>query len=354
MDRQADTVLIDGAQGEGGGQVLRSSLTLSLLTGRPLRIDRIRAGRRKPGLQRQHLTAVRAATEVGNARVTGAELGSQSLGFRPQRLGSGRFRFAIGTAGSCTLVLQTILPALLLAPGPSLVLLSGGTHNPQAPPADYLERVFLPLLNRIGGKSCLRLLRHGFYPTGGGEMEVTVEPAAQLQPLELRARGALLDQYAEALIAALPSHIAERELATVGRTLNWREDQLHLVKLPNDRGPGNALMLTLVHETITEVFTGFGERGVRAETVAANACRPASEYLASGAAVGPFLADQLLLPLALAGGAFTTVRPTEHTLTNLRVIEQFLPGRFEVREEAANRYRISVATNIDTVWTASI
>lgn len=343
MDRQTETVLIDGAQGEGGGQVLRSSLTLSLLTGRPLRIEKIRAGRRKPGLQRQHLTAVRAAAEVGNARVTGADLGSQSLAFQPEGLQAGQFRFSIGTAGSCTLVLQTILPALLLAPGPSWVLLSGGTHNPQAPPADFLARVFLPLLNRIGGRSTLRLVRHGFYPAGGGEIEVTVEPATQLNPLELSERGALTDHQAEALIAALPRHIAERELATVGRALSWSQDKLHLVSLPNDRGPGNALMLTLVHERITEMFTSFGQFGVRAETVATNACRPARRYLASVAAVGPFLADQLLLPLAIAGGTFTTVKPTQHTLTNLQVIEQFLPNHFEVREEAADRYRVSVS-----------
>ena len=129
---------IDGTQGEGGGQVLRSSLTLSLLTGKAVRIEGIRARRRKPGLQRQHLTAVRAAAEVGNARVEGAELGSQRLSFQPRGLRGGEFRLAIGTAGSCTLVLQTILPALLLAPGPSRVLLSGGTHNPHAPPADFL------------------------------------------------------------------------------------------------------------------------------------------------------------------------------------------------------------------------
>jgi len=343
MNRPTDAVHIDGAQGEGGGQVLRSSLTLSLLTGRPLRIERIRAGRRKPGLQRQHLTAVRAAAAVGNARVTGADHGSQSLSFEPEAPRAGEFRFAIGTAGSCTLVLQTILPALLLAPAPSRVLLSGGTHNPHAPPADFLQRVFLPLLNRIGGQSTLRLLRHGFYPAGGGEVEVTVEPAAQLNPLELTERGALLQQHAEAVIAALPMHIAERELATVGRTLSWSQAQLHLVNLPHNQGPGNALMLTLVHERITEMFTSFGQLGVRAEKVAAQACRPVSQYLASGAAVGPFLADQLLLPLALAGGVFTTVKPTQHTMTNLQVIEQFLPHRFEVREEAADRYRISVS-----------
>ena len=342
MSRRTETVHIDGAQGEGGGQVLRSSLTLSLLTGRPLHIERIRAGRRKPGLQRQHLTAVRAAAEVGNARVIGGDPGSQSLSFQPQGLRAGRFQFAIGTAGSCTLVLQTILPALLLAPGPSRVLLSGGTHNPQAPPADFLRRVFLPLLNRIGGQSTLRLLRHGFYPAGGGEIEVTVEPAAQLRPLELSERGALLEQRAQALIAALPMHIAERELATVARTLGWSQEQLRLEGLPNDRGPGNALMLTLVHEGVTEMFTSFGEVGVRAEQVAAKACRLVSRYLASGAAAGPFLADQLLLPLALAGGSFTTVRPTQHTLTNLRVIEQFLPHRFEIRGNAGDRYRIRV------------
>jgi len=343
MYPQRETVHIDGSQGEGGGQVLRSSLTLSLLTGRPFHIEQIRAGRRRPGLRRQHLTAVLAAAEVGKAEVAGAELGSQSLHFHPQGLRAGTFEFAIGTAGSCTLVLQTILPALLLAPGPSRVHLSGGTHNPHAPPADFLERVFLPLLGRMGGQCTLRLLHHGFYPAGGGELEVSVEPAGRLRPLELCQRGALLEQRAEALIAALPMHIAERELATVGRHLGWGQDRLRLVGLSNDRGPGNALLITLAFERITEMFTGFGERGVSAETVAGRVCGLVRQYQASGAAAGPFLADQLLLPLALAGGAFTTVTPTRHTLTNLQVIERFLPHRFEIRQEAKDRYRIAIA-----------
>lgn len=335
-----EIIHIDGAQGEGGGQVLRTALTLSLITGRPFRIDRIRAGRAKPGLLRQHLTAVEAAAAVGGARTDGAVAGSQSLEFHPQGISPGDYRFAIGTAGSCTLVLQTILPALLRAAGPSRIRLSGGTHNPHAPPADFLARAFLPLLVRMGAQVTLRLLRHGFYPAGGGEIEVAIEPAAELRPLILEERGALLERRAEALVAAVPFHVAERELETVRRRLGWRADELHPVGLRNDQGPGNVLMLTLVHEGITEVFTGFGERRTSAERVAEGVCRQAADYLESGAAVGPHLADQLLLPLALAGGHFTTMEPTLHTRTNLAVIGRFLPRHWGCDALGDGRWRI--------------
>jgi RNA 3'-terminal phosphate cyclase (ATP) len=224
----------------------------------------------------------------------------------------------------------------------------GGTHNPHAPPADFLQQVFLPLLNRMGGRCQLRLLRHGFYPAGGGEMEVSIEPVPKLRPLRLCRRGTLLAQRAEVLITALPTHIAERELATVGRKLGWTEERLHLVALPNDCGPGNVLMITLEFDGITEMFTSFGVRGVRAEKVAGAACRLVRRYQASGAAVGPFLADQLLLPVALAGGTFTTTAPTEHTLTNLRVIEEFLPLAFSIEKQAPDLHQVEVARARDS------
>lgn len=321
----SDFLLIDGAAGEGGGQILRSALSLSMLSGRAFRIERIRAGRERPGLLRQHLTAVQAAADLCAAEVEGAQAGSQTLAFRPGPIRAGDWHWCIGTAGSCTLVLQTVLPALWHAPAPSRVRIEGGTHNPAAPPADFLQRAWLPLLAGIGLHADLRLLRHGFYPAGGGAIEVTVTPAATLTPLRLEQRGTLRSTGAEALFAALPAGIAERELAEVARRLGWPAESLKLRGLPAERGPGNALLLTLEHEALTEVFTAYGERGVSAETVARRVSNTAARYLASRAAVGPYLADQLLLPLALAGGHFTTVEPSAHTRSNLDVIRQFLP-----------------------------
>lgn len=337
-----ELVVIDGAAGEGGGQILRSALSLSMLSGRPLRIEHIRAGRSKPGLLRQHLTAVQAAAAVCGAQVSGAVAGGQTLEFHPGPIRAGDYEFAIGTAGSCTLVLQTVLPALWQAPGPSRLRVSGGTHNPAAPPADFLQHAWLPLLARMGLHAELTLLRHGFYPAGGGSVEVRVTPGCTLQPLQLENRGALLECRAEALIAGVPGNVAERELATVARRLDWPAEVLHIHGLPASHGPGNALQLCLRHEHVTELFTAFGERGTAAETVARRACNAARDYLASPAAVGPWLADQLLLPLALAGGHFTTLEPSAHTRSNIAVIERFLPQRFGVEQIAVDCWRIDL------------
>lgn len=316
---------IDGAQGEGGGQVLRSALSLSMCTGQPFRIKNIRGNREKPGLMRQHLTAVRASVEICDATVTGDEVGSRDLTFSPGAVKAAQYTFSIGTAGSCTLVLQTILPPLLTANAPSLVRITGGTHNKAAPPVDFLERSFLPLVERMGPKVSLTLVRHGFYPRGGGEIEAVVTPVQSLAPLSLLTRGQRIGGFAEAYIAAVPLHVAKRELEIVGNSLNWAPEQLHVRGLAGDVGPGNALTITIQHEAVTEVFTGFGAKGLSAEDVAKGATQRARAYLAADIAVGPHLADQLLLPMALAGGGeFTTLPVTQHFLSHVAIIRAFL------------------------------
>jgi RNA 3'-terminal phosphate cyclase (ATP) len=339
----SDLLELDGSQGEGGGQILRTALSLSICANTPLRIVNIRARRKKPGLMRQHLTAVRAAAEICGAAIEGDEIGSRELRFAPGSVRGGDYRFAIGTAGSCTLVFQTLLPALLKANAPSRIELRGGTHNPLAPPFHFLERAFLPLLRRMGAEVSLELHRFGFYPAGGGAFTARVEPAPKLSPLFLEAPGARVRAYAESFVAALPAHIARRELDIVGKRLGWREEQLLLRGLSNDQGPGNALLLTLEHEQATEVFSGFGEKGVAAETVAERTADEACRYLASGAAVGPHLADQLLLPLALAGGgAFTASALSRHTVTNAEVIRRFLPIDIRMEKIGESRFRVEL------------
>ena len=263
---------IDGSQGEGGGQVLRSSLALSLVTGRPFMIDKIRAGRKKPGLLQQHLTAVLAAAEVGGAEVEGAALGSRRLEFRPGPVQSGNYAFRVGTAGSATLVLQTVLPALLLAAGESNLVLEGGTHNPMAPPVDFLERVYLPLVSRLGPQVELQLVRPGFYPAGGGKFTVRVQPAKQLGRLELPDRGQIASRRVRAMVANLPRHIAERECRTIAQETGWGEASFSIDEVKGSRGPGNAVMIELEAEHVTEFFTAFGQLGVRAEDVAKTPC----------------------------------------------------------------------------------
>jgi RNA 3'-terminal phosphate cyclase (ATP) len=330
---------IDGSFGEGGGQILRTSLALSLITRQPFRIERIRAARKKPGLLRQHLTSVLAAARVGSAHVEGAAEGSRELTFVPQTLQGGRYAFDIGTAGSTTLVLQTVLVPLLVAPQRSTIELSGGTHNFGAPSFDFLTRSFLPLLARMGARVEARLERPGFYPAGGGRIVVEIEPAQRLGALELRERGAIVATRARAVVANLPLDIAQRELNVVGTKLRWRDLRAESI---SGVGPGNVITLEIESEHVTEVVTGFGRRGVRAEAVASGAIEEMQRYVDVDVAAGEHLADQLLLPMAIGGGgAFTTVRPTLHTTTNAEVIRQFT-GR-EVRfEDEGTRWRVSM------------
>ncbi|KQQ90232.1 RNA 3'-terminal phosphate cyclase [Massilia sp. Leaf139] len=325
---------LDGAAGEGGGQILRSALALAMITGQPFRIRRIRANRAKPGLMRQHLVAVQAAAEVSGARVTGAELGSSELQFVPGRIRGGDYRFAIGTAGSCTLVLQTVVLALLYAERPSTIRITGGTHNVMAPPVQFLQQAYLPLLARMGAHVDIDLLRYGFYPAGGGEVVARISPCQQWRQLVLHERGRLLSGVADALVAGLPSSVGQRELGCIGVALGWQEEQLRLHRLPGEQGPGNAVLITLEHEQVREVFAGFGAKAVRAEAVAQDAIAQAQDYLASGAAVGEHLADQLMLPMALAGGgAFTASTISLHATTNAEVIGRFLPVAISFEEE---------------------
>lgn len=323
-------ITIDGSSGEGGGQILRTSLSLSLVTGQSFRIQNIRAGRQKPGLLRQHLTAVEAAVKIGDAAVEGSALGSKELVFKPGKVRPGDYRFAVGTAGSATLVLQTVLPALIVGDEPSHLSLEGGTHNPHAPPFDFLERAFLPLINRMGPQASVNLQRAGFFPAGGGRFHVEITPTKKLSPLDLRERGESKGRSARAITSNLSPGVANRELKVVSEKLGWPRESLHLEQRESN-GPGNALLLELAFENVTEVFTGFGERGVLAETVAEKVVYEARDYLASGVPIGEHLADQLLIPMALAGGgAFKTGKLSRHTLTNIDVISKFLPVSFTV------------------------
>jgi RNA 3'-terminal phosphate cyclase (ATP) len=333
---------IDGSRGEGGGQVLRTALGLSLLTGQPFRIERIRAGRGKPGLLRQHLTAVRAARDVGDAEVSGDELGSRELAFRPGRARPGEYTFSVGTAGSATLVLQTVLPALLVADAASTVTVSGGTHNHAAPPFDFLERAFARVVAATGAGLDLELHQPGFYPAGGGSFTATIRPAARLEPVDLTDRGRARAHRGRAVVANLPISIAERETAALERSLGWPADELR-AEAVHGAGPGNVVMLEIESERVTEVFTAFGERGVPAEAVAARAADAALHYLASDAAVGEHLADQVLIPLAMAGGGvFVTGELSLHATTNMDVIRRFLDVRFHVEPAGDGLTRVEV------------
>ena len=338
-------ITIDGSQGEGGGQMLRTSLGLSMLTGTPFRIEKIRAGREKPGLMRQHLTCALAAAEICSAEVDGAAVGSRALSFKPGKVKPGEYAFATGSAGSTTLVFQAILPALLTAGGPSLITLKGGTHNIYAPPVDFLEKSFLAVVSRMGPRVEVALDRHGFYPAGGGRWTAAVTPAqtGKLSAVHVAERGPITHRLATALVAGIPGEIAVRELAVLRQAFDWPEDAFQIRQLPDTCGPGNVLMLELGHANVTEVFTAFGQRGVRAEAVADQCMQEAKRYLASAAPVGEHLADQLLVPMAIAGGgSFVTATVTEHTRTNADVIRKFLDVDVRITEGKAGTWTVAV------------
>jgi RNA 3'-terminal phosphate cyclase (ATP) len=344
--KKPQPIQLDGSQGEGGGQILRSALALSMLRGRAFRIERIRAGRSKPGLMRQHLTCVRAAATVCGARVEGDAIGSAALSFEPGTARAGGYDFKIGSAGSTMLVLQTILPALLTLDAPSTVSFEGGTHTMAAPSTDFIADAFLPLLRRMGAQLSLEVTRHGFFPAGGGQVKIQVTPAS-LVPLALHERGDPVAIDATAFVRNLPINIAERELDVVRRRLKTADCRVH--QLPSDFGPGNALVVRLRHGHVDEVFVGLGVHGVTAEAVAERACDDVHAYLAHGAPVGEHLSDQLLLPMMIArGGSFVTGRPSAHLETNAAVIEAFDAARVTIEPDGSDpqrRYRVTVQSN---------
>ena len=339
---------IDGSMGEGGGQILRSSLALSLSSSTPFRITNIRRGRQKPGLMRQHLTAVRAAAEISGAEISGDAIGSTELVFRPGTVRGGDHRFATGGAGSTTLVFQTILYPLLLATDvPSTLRFEGGTHNPMAPPFDFIERSFLPLLARMGAPVPVELERCGFYPAGGGAWSASLAPVRALTHLSLLERGAIRERSARALVAQIPGAVAVRELDTLAGALAWDRAWCRPLVLERAHGPGNAVVATVESEHVTEVFTGFGERGVSAENVANGVVKEVRRYLDAEVPVFEHLADQLLLPMALgAGGEFRTVALSEHARTQITLLGLFLATRVEVVEEKADVVRVVVSPHV--------
>ncbi|RAL21124.1 RNA 3'-terminal phosphate cyclase [Lujinxingia litoralis] len=339
---------LDGAHGEGGGQLLRSALTLSMLCGRPFEMVNIRAGRRRPGLLRQHLTCVKAAQAICQARVEGAEMHSSSLRFVPGEVRGGDYRFAVGSAGSAMLVFQTVALPLALAAESSTLRLSGGTHNPAAPPYEFIERTYLPLLRRVGLRLEATLLRPGYMPAGGGEMEVRIQPSEERYALALHARGALLSAEVEAQVAHLPGSIAERELSAFAELapplpddeLRW---QAHHRSTRQSSGPGNMLLATLSYEQVTEVFSCPGQKGLSAERVAERVAAEVRRYLSHDAPAGEHLSDQLLVVLAALGeGSFRTAELSSHARSQLAMLPRFIDREFRLSERADGTIEVAL------------
>jgi RNA 3'-terminal phosphate cyclase (ATP) len=328
-------ILLDGAMGEGGGQLLRSALSLALLSGQPLRLSRIRANRARPGLRPQHLAAVQAAARISGARISGDRIGSEGIEFVPGPVRSGDYFFDVGTAGATTLVLQTLLMPLAMVPGSSHVRIGGGTHVPWSPCFHYLDWQWRPLLARIGVPFDLTLTMAGFYPRGGGEVQARIAGAARPTPLHLTERGSLVAIRGVSAVANLPREIADRQRSQALRRLRALapgiEPDLVVEELPA-LSRGTLLLLLAECESSRLCCFALGARGKRAERVADEAVDALSTFLRSDGAVDPWLAEQLLLPLAMADGpsALRTSNVTLHLLTNAEVIRRFLPIEIDI------------------------
>jgi RNA 3'-terminal phosphate cyclase (ATP) len=350
-----ETVLVDGSFGEGGGQILRTSLALACVTGKSLHMENIRANRRNPGLAKQHISCVYAARDITNGKCSGVELGSQVLDFQPGKTTGGNFSFDIGSAGSASLVIQTIMPPLFLAEKPSTVTVSGGTHNPMSPPYDFFERTFLPAIATGGFNAKCELLKHGFFPAGGGKIKIDVQPLDKesssaidfCQPAEKFEISAII------YTARLPSHIADRQRGLLLKSAfaftdavkmrlaqPLKFENIELIDVTDSDGPGNCIMILLSGQNRKIIFSAFGEKGKPSEKVIREVVNLAIEFLKSGAAIDHFLADQLLIYMAMTGaGSFTTDKFSSHLQTNIGVIKKFLPVDFPTEQQKSS-YRI--------------
>jgi len=337
-------VEIDGSQGEGGGQILRTSFALAAMGGHSLRVRNIRSGRERPGLLRRHQTGVRAIAELCGGTLTGDALGSTEVFFTPGPVRAGAYHFSIASPGSACLLFQTVLWPLLFADGESTVVIEGGTHNPFAPPFDYIKRVFLPVIERMGATVDIRIERYGFTPLGGGRLTAKITGNTTLSPIDLCDAGPVLRRRATALVANLPGTISIRELREVRSLLHWKNEEC-LPQVVQDGGdPGNVLLLEVEREGVSEMASVIGVRNLPSEDVAAVGAEAIESYLRSGAPVGICLADQLVLPFALAkGGRYRTSALSPHATTMIDVVQQFCGISISAQENDGS---------VDVVFTA--
>lgn len=346
-------LVIDGAQGEGGGQVLRTALTLSILTKTPIELINIRANRHRPGLLRQHFTAVKAAQEISNAKTEGVELGAKRIRFSPSEVKSGDYNFVIGTAGSTVLVAQTIVPLLALAKTPSSITFEGGTHNGMSPSLCFFKESYLAVLKEMGVNTSVKTRSLGFYPAGGGKWQLIIEPTNKLKTLALLTAGSDFEKEQKncsfkALMSGLPDSIGQTEVTTGRKALCWNE-AIGEVERHKTNGPGNSFQTKIKGDVFTSLFEQIGELGVSSDRVAKRCVGRVKKFLKAEAAIEEHLADQLLLPMVLAGsGEFTTTEPSLHTKTNIDVIKQFLDVRIQIEQETKDRWRVKVSSRDGT------
>jgi len=340
---------IDGNYGEGGGQILRTALSLSCLYKKPFRIVNIRKGRKRSGLMPQHLLSVRAAQLLSSAEVEGDDTGSTELSFSPHEIKGGDFFFDIGTAGSTSLVLQTLIPALVFLEGKNSVILKGGTHVPYSPSFHYLEGVFIQVLKRLGIDIQLTIESYGFYPKGGGEIRAEIFPAKEIKPLRVIERGMMSGLRGYSGVGNLPLSIAERQRNALLERIHSQIKDLRCpvdIELLNVSTPGQGTFIFLQSELKHSMagFTSLGERGKRAETVGEEAAREFINYYHSDAVFDQHLPDQIALYLSMCNkeSEFTTSCITQHLMTNLWAISLFHEFHYSIEGEIGKPGKVKI------------
>jgi RNA 3'-terminal phosphate cyclase (ATP) len=338
-----NTVEIDGSFGEGGGQILRTSLSLSCITSRPLRIFNIRKGRKKPGLMPQHITCVNAISEISNAEVSGNEIGSTELLFVPKKINPGDYIFDIKTAGSSSLVLQTLLPPLIFAESPSQITIKGGTHVPFSPPYHYITEVFIPMLKRLGIKMEYSINKYGFYPKGGGEVSFKIFPVKKIKGLNLISRGELLSIRGYSGVSRLPIHIAERQRDSLLQKIYPFSAKVEILNV-SSLGEGTFVFLKAEYENTLAGFSSLGKSGKPAEDVGKEAVEQFINFHNTQACLDSHLSDQIVIYLSLCGEdtSFTTSRITQHLMTNLWVIEKFLRINYHIEGDLNSKGEVNL------------
>jgi RNA 3'-terminal phosphate cyclase (ATP) len=336
-------ILIDGAIGEGGGQVLRTSLALSVLLLKPFEMINIRANRPNPGIQPQHLKAIESSALISDAVVEGAYLKSNRIRFYPSRIKFGNFKFDIGTAGSTSLVLQTLYLPLSFSDGTSTLVIIGGTHVAWSPTFDYIKNCWVYFMERIGLKIKVEMKKAGFYPHGGGEIKAVISPTQGIKPIKLVERGKLSKIQIYSAHTNLTDEVAQRQAKAAEKVLKKYGDVEVIVDELKSHSKNTTIAITGVFENTVCCYTNLGERGKRAEIVAEEACEKFIRFISSGAVIDEHMADQILLPLSIADGVseFTTPRITNHLLTNIETIKKFLEVDFEI-EELGNSFKVKI------------